>query len=268
MQRFDPDKYLERINHREEVKLSEEGLRALHHHQFSTIPFENFDVLLKRPILLDPISLSTKLVSRPRGGYCFELNGLFLAALHYFGFEARALLARVHLSGSPVIGRGHQLSLVTINGREWLADVGFGGLNMHHPIPLATEHVSNFGSQTLRLVKADHFGVMLQSLDGEQWQNLYSFDLEYAGPGDIKYGNYYTSTHPDSIFTQDRMASLPSRHGRISLLNKTLKILEQETERFIELPDDQGYLSALKEYFGIELDVSYDMLPALSADSS
>ena len=268
MKKFDPEKYLQRINLQEQVKPSQEGLRALHMHQLRAIPFENFDVLLGRPILLDPRSLLDKLVSRPRGGYCFELNGLFLRALEYFGFEARALLARVHLSGSQIIGRGHQLSLVTINNKEWLTDVGFGGQNMGEPIPLEINQVFDLGSQRLRLVKAEHFGLMLQSFGGDLWQNLYSFDLEYAGPGDIKYGNYYTSTHPDSIFTQDRIASLPTTEGRITLQNKTLKIRQEDTERVIELPDDRRYLEALKQHFGIELDTSYDMLPPFPDVSS
>ena len=268
MNKFDPEKYLQRITLQKEVKPTEEGLRALHMHQLSAIPFENFDVLLRRPILLDPISLQDKLVSRPRGGYCFELNGLILMALEYFGFEARALLARVHLSGSPIIGRGHQLSLVTINNREWLTDVGFGSQNMREPIPLEINQIFDLGSQRLRLVKAEHYGAMLQSFDGDLWHNLYSFDMEYAGPGDIKYGNYYTSTHPDSIFTQDRIASLPNGEGGITLQNKTLKIKQEDTEQLIELPDDQRYLEALKHHFGIQLDASYDMLPPLPGISS
>ncbi|MGI9535651.1 MAG: arylamine N-acetyltransferase family protein [Desulfocapsaceae bacterium] len=268
MKTFDPHKYLQRIKHREEVKLTEAGLRSLHRRQLLTIPFENFDVLLGRPILLDPGSLFDKLVERSRGGYCFELNGLFLKALEHFGFDTRVLLARVHLSGSTVIGRGHQLSLVTINGREWITDVGFGGQNMCEPIPLEIDQVFNLGSQRLRLVKTEPYGVMLQSFDGEIWQNLYSFDMAYAGPGDIKYGNYYTSTHPDSIFAQNRIASLLTREGSITLYNKTLKILEEGAERFIELPDNQGYLETLKLHFGIELDVPYDRLPALPAVAS
>ena len=109
---------------------------------------------------------------------------------------------------------------------------------------------------------------MLQSFGGDLWQNLYSFDMEYAGPGDIKYGNYYTSTHTDSIFTQDRIASLPTTEGRMTLQNKTLKIRQEDTERVIELPDDRRYLEALKQHFGIELDASYDMLPPFPDVSS
>ena len=263
MNQFDPDRYLARISHQNQVKLSEAGLGKLHRSQLFSIPFENFDVLLGRPILLDSGSLVDKLVRSPRGGYCFELNGLYLLALKYFGYEARALLARVHLSGSTVIGRGHQISLVTLNGRQWLTDVGFGGLNMRAPIPLEIDQVNHCDGQQLRLVRAAPYGTMLQVKDtDDKWLNCYSFDMEYVGPGDIKYGNYYTSTHPDSHFTRDRLVSLATRAGRVSLHNLSLRIVKDGKERIIELPDDHRYLDALKAHFGIELDVSYDMLPA------
>jgi N-hydroxyarylamine O-acetyltransferase len=264
MQQFDRDRYCQRIGHQNELRTTEDGLRSLHCQQLCAIPFENFDVLLGRPIELDPDSLFAKLVCRPRGGYCFELNGLFLHVLRSFGFAARPLLARVHLSGSSVIGRGHQISLVTIDGREWLTDVGFGGFNMREPIPLEIDRLNHCSGQDLRLVRADPYGTMLQVLTSEQkWLNLYSFDMEYVGPGDIKYGNYYTSTHPDCHFTQNRMASLATREGRVSLHNLTLRTVQGGSERITEMPDDSRYLDGLKAHFGIELDAPYDMLPAL-----
>lgn len=269
MHQFDLDRYCQRITHQDDVKTTEDGLRSLHRRQLRTIPFENFDVLLARPIHLDPGSLFAKLVCSPRGGYCFELNGLFLHALQSFGFVARPLLARVHLSGSSVIGRGHQISLVTINGREWLTDVGFGGANMREPIPLELERVTHCNGQDLRLVRVEPYGTMLQVLAGDKkWLNLYSFDREYVGPGDIKYGNYYTSTHPDSIFTQDRVAALATSNGRVALNNLSLRIVQGGREMVTEIDDDHRYLDILKTHFGIELDVSYDMLPALSDASS
>ena len=268
MHQFDLDRYCQRIKHQGEVSITEEGLRSLHRQQLFTIPFENFDVLLGRPINLDPGSLCDKLIRRPRGGYCFELNGLFLHALQSFGFAARPLLARVHLSGSSVIGRGHQVSLVTIDDREWLADVGFGGANMREPIPLEIDRLNHCNGQYLRLVKAEPYGTMLQVLTSEEkWLNLYSFDREYVGPGDIKYGNYYTSTHPDSIFTQNRIASMATSQGRVSLNNLSLRLVQDDCERVLEISDDHRYLDSLKTHFGIELDVSYDMLPPLPVDT-
>ena len=118
---FALDTYLERLNYSGVVQPTEDRLEALHRAQVYRIPFENFDILLGRGISLEPAALCDKLVHRARGGYCFELNGLFLMALQTFGFDAHALLARVHLTGTPT-GRGHQLALVTLHGREWIAE--------------------------------------------------------------------------------------------------------------------------------------------------
>jgi len=102
---FAPDLYLARLHYAGSVRPTEDRLEVLHRAQAYTIPFENFDILLGRGIALEPAALCDKLVRRARGGYCFELNGLFLLALRAFGFDARALLARVHLTGTPT-GRG------------------------------------------------------------------------------------------------------------------------------------------------------------------
>lgn len=259
---FNLDPYLKRLNYSGSVQPTEDGLEALHRAQAYTIPFENFDILLGRGITLEPAMLYDKLVHRARGGYCFELNGLFLMALQAIGFEARALLARVHLTGT-MTGRGHQLILVTLQGREWIADVGFGGSGIRAPIPFELNHTTTQDGQTFRLVKAEPYGIMLQSLTDAQWQNLYSFDLGHVFPADIAYGNHFTSTHPSSFFTFARVAALPRPNGRIALFNSTLRRVTPDGEQVQELEEGRAYLDALKTYFGIELDAPYEALRPL-----
>ncbi|MBL8941547.1 MAG: arylamine N-acetyltransferase, partial [Myxococcales bacterium] len=96
-----------------------------------TIPFENLDVLLGRPIVLDIESLLGKLVHDHRGGYCFEHNGLLLFVLEALGFEAQPLSARVRLQRPRDFTppRTHMFVRVWLEGRPWLADVGVGGLS-------------------------------------------------------------------------------------------------------------------------------------------
>jgi N-hydroxyarylamine O-acetyltransferase len=259
---FKLDPYLARLNYSGGVQPTEDGLEALHRAQAYTIPFENFDILLERGISLEPAALYDKLVHRARGGYCFELNGLFLTALQAVGFEARALLARVHLTGTPS-GRGHQLILVTLQGRQWIADVGFGGPGLRAPIPLEFNRSTTHDGQTFRLVEAQPFDIMLQTLTDTQWQDLYSFDLGHVVPADIAYGNHFTSTHPSSFFTFARVAALPTPNGRVSLFNGTLRIVTAGVERMQELAEGQAYLDALKTHFGIELDAPYEALRPL-----
>lgn len=259
---FALDAYLERLRYSGSVQPTEDGLEGLHRAQAYTIPFENFDILLGRGVLLEPAAIFDKLVGQARGGYCFELNGLFLMALQSLGFNARALLARVHITGTPT-GRGHQLLLVSLRGREWIADVGFGGPGLRAPIPFELNHPVTQDGQTFRLVEAEPFGVMLQTLQNTQWQNLYSFDLGHVVPADIAYGNHFTSTHPSSFFTFARVAALPTPHGRIALFNCTLRTVTGGVEQVQELEEGQPYLDALKAHFGIELGVPYEALRPL-----
>jgi len=260
---FELDGYLERLNYSGAVQPTEDRLEALQRAQLHTIPFENFDILLGRGISLEPAALFDKLVNRARGGYCFELNGLFLMALKAFGFDARALLARVHLTGRPS-GRGHQLALVTLRNRQWITDVGFGSQNLRAPIPLELGHPVSQAERSFRLMDAGHFGTMLQTLKDDKWQDLYSFDLGHVIDADIAYGNYYSSTHPKSAFTFDRLAALPVKNGEITLLNNILKIRTDDGEQIEELPEGQVYIDALKNHFGIELDAPYEALRPLN----
>ena len=259
---FDIEAYLHRIIFSGATDVSLDTLVRLHHAHFHTIPFENFDILLGRGIDIVPQAVFNKLVRKKRGGYCFELNGLFLQALQALGFKARALLARVHLTGTPS-GRGHQLELVSIDGREWLADVGFGLNSPREPIPMELDRPITTDGRTMRLTDGGHFGTMFQALEDGKWKDLYSFDLGYVFPADIAYGNHYTSTHPDAFFTYSRVAGLPFPGGGITLLDRILKITTNGKEEVQTLPDSPAYLDALKKHFSIELDASYDDLKPL-----
>jgi len=257
--KFAQNEYLHRIKHSGEVKTTIAHLRAIHHAQLFTIPFENFDIFLNRAIYLEPDKLFQKLVQSKRGGYCFELNGLFLMALKLFGFDARALLGRVHVTGTPT-GRGHQISLITIEGKQWIADVGFGSDTPRAPIPFIINQPTTHYGQTVRLVENQYYGIMLQTKNNDKWEDLYSFDLDYVCPGDIEYGNYFNSTHSNSLFVFARVVALPVDDGIITLYNRTLKKTLEGKEIETQLEEDQTYIEALKTHFGIELDISYNEL--------
>ena len=262
---FDLDAYLQRINYTGEIAPTVETLKAIHKAQFYTIPFENFDIQLGRGINLEPEAVFEKLVHKRRGGYCFELNGLFLMALETFGFEVRPLLSRVHITGTPT-GRGHQIELVNIQGRQWIADVGFGGETPRIPIPLELNQSTAHDGQQVRLVETEHFGTMLQTLKNNQWIDLYSFDMGYVCQADIEYGNHFTSTHFSSIFTYNRVAALPIEKGAITILNNTLRKTIAGKEKVQVLAEGQAYIDALKIHFGIELEEPYENLRPLRND--
>ncbi len=257
--KFDCNAYLQRINYDGEKTPTIDTLKALHHAHLYTIPFENFDIQLGRGIDLSPEAIFEKLVHQNRGGYCYELNGLFLMALKDFGFDARPLLGRVHITGTPT-GRSHQIELITIEDRHWIADVGFGTDTPRVPMPLELERPIEYDGQKTRLVDAGHFGFMLQAEKDEEWIDNYSFDLAYVYPADFDYANYYNSTKPGSFFVSARVAMLPVKNGALTILNNRLKKKVGKEEIVQELEEGQPYLDALKNHFSIELDAPYEAL--------
>ena len=118
-------------------------LRALHQKHPDAIPFENLDVLLGKPISLDPAAVDAKLIGAGRGGYCYEQNSLFKRVLTALGFEVTGLIARVQWmvpADAPARPRSHMVLGVKLPGDEgnetWLADVGFGGCVLTGPLRL------------------------------------------------------------------------------------------------------------------------------------
>ena len=259
---FDRNAYCQRINYSGETTPTLSTLKALHHAQLYTIPFENFDIQLGRGIDLAPGAVFEKLVHQMRGGYCFELNGLFLMALKAFDFDVRPLLGRVHITGTPT-GRGHQIELVIIEGKPWIADVGFGAGTPRTPIPLEMDCPTSHDGQTVRLLNSDPWGIMLQELINDEWINLYSFDLGHVCQSDIEYGNHFTATHPSSLFVFARVAALPVERGVLTLFNNTVKPSRAGRDEAVELEDGKPYLDALKNHFGVELGEPYEALRPL-----
>ena len=259
---FEIEAYLARVGLSAEPQANEQGLHLLHLAQFYHIPFENLDIQLGRGINLEAGHLFRKLVSQARGGYCFELNGLMLMALHEFGFKARPLLARVHLR-TPPGGRTHQVNCVEIDDRLWLVDVGFGAGGPRLPIPLEEGWVGEEAGWAFRLERREPWGWLLQSLENGRWQDSYSFDLGHVTEADIAVSNHYTSTSPDIHFTQARVVSIPRPQGRVSLWNFTLTEIQDGHKSTREIEPGPDYLNVLADYFGIKLDAPYSALKQL-----
>ena len=258
---FDLSAYLERIGLKAPDTPNIEYLFALHKAHLHTFPFENFDIQLGRNIDITPEAIFNKLVHHKRGGYCFELNGLFHQAVQACSFDSRSLLGRVHITGTPT-GRGHQLGLITIEGEQWLCDTGFGKDTPRTPFRFVHNEIQDCAGQQIRLIDAGGFGTMVQSRSDNEWTNLYSFDLEHVCHADSEYGNFYTSQNPNSFFTFARVATLPAENKMLILYNSSITITTESGVETIELAEDDSYIEALKTYFGIELDAHYaDLQP-------
>jgi len=228
------------------------GLRALHRAHAASIPFENLDILLGRPIRLDLPSLVAKLVDARRGGYCFEQNTLFAAALEALGFPFTPLAARVRLGGRRDSARAHMCLSVSAEGRDWLSDVGFGGGGLWEPIPLEPAGEVRQGSWRFRIVE-DGRERVLQNVGPEGWRDLYAFTLEPQLPIDYVVANHYTSTHPDCAFTRVPVAQRTRADGAEILRGDVLQTVKPgEAPVESSAPEGDALLALLRERFGLD----------------
>jgi N-hydroxyarylamine O-acetyltransferase len=225
-------------------------LEAIHLAHATHIPFENLDILLKRPIRLDLASLQAKLVTGGRGGYCFEQNLLFSAVLQRLGFSVTQLAARVLYRSRRKLPRTHILLRVDVDGATWLADVGFGLEGLLLPVPFGSGREARQFAWTYRAVEADGEWI-LQSLRNDSWMNLYSFTLEPCLAVDFEPANHYTATHPDSRFVRTLTVQLPTPEVRYLLRNRELVLDRGGTVTRRVLADDDELLAVLAEVFGL-----------------
>lgn len=266
--------YLSRIGLDRPPPVDAGGLQAVQAAHRRAIPFENLDIPLGRAIACDSEAVFAKLVTRRRGGYCFEQNRLLADMLDATGFAVRMLLARVMLGDPPDhTPRTHCLVLVDLDGEPWIADAGFGG-SYAPPMRLVDgkETVSGDGARH-RLTRIgaegdlpgswllERMGPML-STDGrvksdDRWEAQFAFDLAQVADADMALGNHWAGTHPASRFTNVTVASLCLPDGFASLVDGQLTVWRKghETQRrTIETAED--YRAVLEQVFTIALDDS------------
>jgi N-hydroxyarylamine O-acetyltransferase len=229
------------------------------------IPFENLDVVLGRGVGLAPEAVADKLVRRRRGGYCFEHNTLLLAVLRRLGFRAVGLAARVTW-GQPAgfIGpRTHMLLRVELPEGSYLADVGFGGLTPTAPLALKAGIEQTTPHETFRLDAAEG-GFALAAWRGGEWQSLYRFALDEQVPADYEIANWFTSTHPDSLFINHLIAARADADCHHTLFDGKFAIRRRDgTRERRQIRDPADLARTLVEHFGIA--VTPDEAAAIAA---
>lgn len=226
---FDLDAYLRRIaftGPREPTLATLNALCAAHP---AAIPFENIGPLLGQPPSLAIADIQAKLVGQRRGGYCFEQNALLRRALMALGFDVGSLAARVVWMAPPDLPlrpRTHMLLLVTVPGdatRPRLVDAGFGGHLLDVPLRLQSGLVQTSPASTMRFTEADG-AFTLESQLPEGWRPLYRFTLEPMLPVDYDPLNWFTATHPASIFRHNLRIERLTPGLRAGLLNDRLTL--------------------------------------------
>jgi N-hydroxyarylamine O-acetyltransferase len=233
-------------------------LRALHQAHMFTVPFENLSIHYGQPIALDLAALYDKIVTRRRGGFCYELNGLFAWLLRTLGYEVSLLSAEVARAAGGFNPPFDHLTLRVhgLEGADWLADVGFGDC-FWQPLRLArdVEQQDADGRRyRLRAVDGDAsagYWLLEQQADDGRWEPQYRFTLAPHALVDFSDRCRYHQTSPDSSFTRKRVCTLPVPDGRITLSDLTLIETHAGVRTELVLPLEDAYRTTLAERFGV-----------------
>lgn len=254
---MDVPAYLRRIEYRGAPQPSLSSLRALHRQHLFTVPFENFDIQLGTPIRLETQLFYDKIVTRCRGGFCYELNGLFYELLTAIGFQVQMLSARVRRDDGGFGPEFDHMLLKVQLEQPWLVDVGFGD-SFVDPIIFhagGTDQVN--GHRYFVSWCGDEWQLLREDEKGQV--PLYAFrDIprhlnDYAGMC------HFHQTSPESGFTQRWICSKATPDGRITLTNMRLIVTCGGTRKESVLTTEAEVRRCLRDQFGFEFPESTDI---------
>ncbi len=229
--------YFNRIGYTGTPRLDLETLAALMRCQLFSVPFENLDVQAGKIVSMVPEDIVEKILFNSRGGYCYEVNGLFAMALTALGFDYSLIGARplFYPARRP---KTHMVIVVTLENQLWLCDLGFGSFGIRSPLSLqALDTIIQQDDDFFRVARPDSSNFVLQALVDGGWASQYGFDLYPHEWIDFFPANFLNSKHPDAIFVQKLLVVKHNPKGRKILLGNRLKVIEKGVTVVTDLSD-------------------------------
>jgi N-hydroxyarylamine O-acetyltransferase len=253
---MDVPRYLQRIGYRGSLERDYQTLRDLQVAHLYSVPFENLDVHLGVPITLELEALFDKIVVRRRGGFCYELNGLFAWLLGEIGFNVTLLSASdAHADGSFGPEYDHLTLEVSGSGdptEPWLADVGWGD-SFNEPLRLVPGDLQEQGGRAYRIDReGDYYLLWQRDYDGT-WERQYHFTLQPRRFSDFTEMCVYHQTSPKSLFVRKRICTLATAAGRVTLDEARLITTVHGERSESTVTDETEYRRILEERFGVVL---------------
>lgn len=238
--------YLERIGIRETVLPDRENLDRLVYAHLTHVPYENLSYCIEHKVPdLTTAGLYDKIVRDRRGGYCFELNGLFFTLLQALGYQVYPVACRMRLRGFHPLA--HRASIVTIDGAKYFVDVGASGAAGLYALPY--EGVTAAGHYI-----AGNDGVTeVRKKEGGEDKLLISYTDHPFEPVDFLPLNYYTSVGPAGQARPDPVVTLTTEHGAVSIDKDVFKRRVDGVETTLTIETEEQFHRILREEFGIVL---------------
>ena len=251
------DSYLRRIEYDGSTQPSSATLRGLHRQHLFTVPFENLDIPLGTPITLGIPLLYEKIVTRHRGGFCYELNGLFGELLTALGFRVEMLSARVRREDGGFGPEFDHMLLKVELDEPWLVDVGFGD-SFVDPIVFRAGGADQVNGHRYVVLQVDDEWQLLRE-DQRGQVPLYSFrDVPHRLDHYREMCNFHQSS-PESHFTRSWICSRATPDGRVTLANMRLIVTNGSVREETQLSSEEELRRCLHDLLGVELDESAEL---------
>jgi N-hydroxyarylamine O-acetyltransferase len=250
-------KCLERIGYEGSTEATIGLLNVLQKRHLLNIPFENLDIHYKTPIELDIAVIFEKVVIKKRGGFCYELNGIFHELLNSIGFNVKMISARVFDQEQQVFSPefDHLAIIAKIDSIDYLVDVGFGEFAFS-PLKFELNTIHNDERGMFRIERYDDLYYKVAKQSGENWVPEYMFTLRKRDLSEFKEMCHYNQTSPLSHFTQNKFCSLATEKGRITVTANKIKITEGDSITELPVTNEAEFLLALEKYFHFRLNDS------------
>jgi N-hydroxyarylamine O-acetyltransferase len=223
---FPLDAYLARVGLTQKPSLNACGLSRLMRAQLFNVPFENTYVQAGLEVSLEPADIVDKIINQGRGGYCYEVNGLFAWAAEALGFTVRLIGARPMFYAKRW-AKTHMAVLVELPEGRFFCDTGFGRFGLRAPLPLKADLIVQQDWDQFRLSKKQHEWVV-EAFSNGAWEAQFSFDDSPAEWVDFMPANYFNSHSPEAIFVQKLLIIQHKIDARVILLGDTLKIIRAD----------------------------------------
>lgn len=227
-------------------------LCCLQYAHVTTIPYENLDILNKIPLSLDTDVLYEKIIENHRGGYCFELNGMYGTFLRSLGFGVTDYFARYLRDETQIPMRRHRVLKVEAADGTYLCDIGIGQPAPRYPVKIVTGLNQPQFDEIYKFEKEDFLGWVLYDLHKGSWRKFFSFTEEPQLDIDYVSASAWCELHPDSPFNKAEMLAIKTSDGRKTLDGRTFKIFEKGNIDIKENLTEDEMNRILSEHFGIK----------------
>ena len=246
------EKYLRRIGiEKTEIKPTAENLRLLQRQHLLHVPFENLDIHWNRPILLGSDKFYNKIIGEKRGGFCYELNGLFNELLKEIGYKTKIISARVFNGKDFGEEYDHLAILMEIGDEEFLTDVGFGNFTAE-PLRFVLDEEQEDPNGAYKIIKRDDEYFEVVEKKGESWESEYIFKDSERDLQEFSEMSEFHQTSPESHFTRGKLCTLMTENGRKTLTDRKFIKTESGEKTETEISSEEGFNEILEREFNIK----------------